>query len=108
MDEQRDRMRQILRKLAFAKNEKGARGGLLKDISAHGAGMEFVNPTGTVDHDFDVEDAIEILIDGFDPIHGRVVRVQDVGISVAFDLNNDDEKVLITQIMAAANEIDIA
>ncbi len=107
MDEQRERMRQILKKLAFAKNDKGARGGLLKDISAHGAGMDFVNPTGIVDHDFEVEDSIEIMIDGFDPLNGRIVRIHDEGISVAFDLDSADEKALIASIMAAANDIDV-
>lgn len=107
MDEQRDRMRQILKKLAFAKNEKGTRGGLLRDISAQGAGLDFVNPMGSVQHDFAIKDPIEVIIDGFEPINGQVVRVHEAGISVAFDLDSEDEKALIAKIMAAANEIDI-
>ncbi len=107
MDEQRDRLRQTLKKLAFAKNEKGARGGLLRDISAKGAGMEFVNPTGKVEHKFERGDAIEIMIDGFDPIKGEVARTLETGISVKFNLGNEEEKQLIATIMAVANEIDL-
>jgi len=105
MDEQRDRMRQVLKKLAFAKNAKGARGGLLRDISARGAALDFVNPMGTADHSFDVDDVVEIIIDGFDPMNGRVVRTEETGIFVAFDLNSDEEKALIAEIMLAANEM---
>ncbi|WP_417382827.1 PilZ domain-containing protein [Gimesia sp.] len=105
MDEQRDRLRQVLKKLAFAKNEKGARGGLLHDISAKGAGLNFVNPMGSVDHAFEVDDMVEVIIDGFPPLNGRVVRTKQEGIFVAFDLDSEAEKSLIADIMIATNQL---
>lgn len=107
MTEQRDRLRQVLKKLAFAKNAKGARGGLLRDISARGAALHFVNPLGNADHTFDVDEDVEVIIDGFDPLNGRIVRTESSGIFVAFELNSDEERSLIADIMLASNEIQL-
>lgn len=105
MDEQRDRLRLALKKLAFAKNDKGARGGLLRDISSSGAGLEFVNPMGTVDQPFLIGDEVEIIVDGFKPLAGKIVRTDEKGIFVHFVLNTADEEMLLAEIMAATNDI---
>lgn len=105
MDEKRDRMRQLLTKLAFAKNAKGTRGGVLHDISAKGAGLRFVNPLGTADHTFVVGDTVEVIIDGFPGLTGEVVRTKTEGIFVSFDLKSKDEEALIADIMIAANDL---
>lgn len=105
MDEQRDRMRLALKKLAFAKSGDVARGGLLRDISSGGAGLQFVNPMGAVEHPFTKDDTVEIIIDGFQSLNAKVVRTEQESIFVAFEINNDQEEMLIAEIMAAANDI---
>ncbi len=102
MSEQRGRLRQSIRKLAFAKCGKMARGGLLRDISAAGLGLDFVNPMGKVDHTFSAGDDVEVVIDGFLPLKGHVVRTELAGIFVAFDLSRMEEKTLIAEIMEAS------
>lgn len=101
MNEQRDRLRQAIKKLAFVKSGEMARGGLLRDISAAGLGLDFVNPMGKVEHTFCAGDDIEIVIDGFQPLRGHVVRTEMTGIFAAFDLNRMEEKALIAEIMEA-------
>jgi len=108
MKEQRERLRQALKKLAFIKKGEVARGGLLKDISSGGAAFEFVNPMGTVEHPFLKSDDIEIIIDGFEPLNGQVVRTIEKGIFVSFNLDADGEDELISGIMIALNDMDIS
>lgn len=102
MTEHRDRRRLDLAKLAFAKIDNYARGGLLQDISSSGARLEFVNPTGRAEHSFSIGDHVDIEIDGFDSLAGDVTRVSETGIAVHFDNAGNDEDALIAEIMAAA------
>ncbi len=105
MQEQRDRQRLDLARLAFAKRGEYARGGLLKNISASGAILEFSYPTGKAEHSFALGNYVEIEIEDFDALKGTVIRVGEIEIAVQFDLQDMDEQDLIIRIMSAANRI---
>lgn len=105
MTELRDRQRIELRKLAFAKLNGYARGGLLKNISSSGACLEFVYPTGRAEHSFLLGVPVEIQIDGFDGLVGNVNRISDTGIAVEFDEEALNEKELIAEIMSVVNDV---
>jgi len=105
MSEHRDRQRLDLAKLAFAKDGDNARGGLLKNISSTGASLEFVYPMGRGEHTFVTGEAVDIDIDGFDTLKGKIIRTEETGIAVHFDLEAEREDTLIAEIMRVANEI---
>jgi len=105
MQEKRNRQRLVLTRLAFAKMGEYARGGLLKNISASGAMLEFVYPTGRAEHTFIIGDRVEIEIEGFEVLQGKVMRIGETDIAVEFNTWGMDEDNLITQIMSAANRI---
>ncbi len=108
MTEHRDRQRLDLSKLAFAKHDDYARGGLLKDISSSGARLEFVYPTGRAEHSFTLGEHVEIEIDGFDSLAGEVTRISEDGIAIQFDRGADNEDELIAEIMSAATAAPLA
>jgi hypothetical protein len=105
MTEHRDRQRMELRKLAFAKLNDYARGGLLKNISASGACLEFVYPTGEAEHSFLLGVPVEIQIEGFDGLVGNVNRISRTGIAVEFDEDTRNENELIAEIMSNVNKV---
>ncbi len=105
MTEHRDRQRVVISKLAFAKLDNYARGGLLKNISSSGACLEFVYPTGKIEHSFDQGDPVDIEIDGFDSLTGYVKRVSETGIAVEFDEQASDEDQLIAEIMTVTTQV---
>ena len=106
-DELRDRLRVDLSRMAFAKDGDAARGGLLKNISATGCALEFVNPMGKVDHPFQVGQMIELDIDEIGSLQGEVARVTEEGIAVGFKSVSAEDDTLIARIMAAQNDIEI-
>jgi len=105
MNELRDRQRLDLSKLAFAKDGDNARGGLLQNISSTGASLEFVYPMGKGEHTFSIGGVVDIEIDGFAPLKGEVIRTEETGIAVQFDLDETREDSLIAEIMRVANHI---
>ena len=106
-DELRDRLRVDLSRMAFAKDGDAARGGLLKNISASGCALEFVNPMGKVEHPFKVGQMLELEIDEIGNLQGEVRRAAKEGIAVNFKSGSAKDDALIARIMAAQSEIEI-
>ena len=106
-EELRDRLRVDLSRMAFAKDGDEARGGLLKNISASGCALEFVNPMGKVEHPFKMGQTLELDIDEIGSLQGEVTRVTEEGIAAGFKSVSAEDDALIARIMAAQNEIEI-
>ena len=106
-DESRDRLRVDLSRMAFAKDGDEARGGLLKNISASGCALEFVNPMGKVEHPFKIGQTLELEIDQIGSLQGEVTRITEEGIAVNFKSDTAEDDALIAKIMAAQNEIEL-
>ncbi len=106
-DEFRDRLRVDLSRMAFAKDGDAARGGLLKNISASGCALQFVNPMGKAEHPFIMGQTLQLDIDGIGNLEGHVTRISDEGIAVSFKSASPEDDALIARIMAAQNEIEI-
>lgn len=107
-DELRSRTRIDLSRLAFAKDGKEARGGLLKNISASGCALQFANPIGKVDHPFKVGQKLELEIADIGNLQGEVMRVTEKSIALKFISGTTESDALIAWIMAAQNEIEIS
>ncbi len=103
--EHRNRNRVHLDKMVFVKSGATAHAGLLKDISSGGAAMELVNPTGKVENPFVKNDSVDIEIDGIDSLRGKVVRVAEAEVAVAFEVGIVEEDRLIAEIMSEVNQI---
>jgi hypothetical protein len=93
--------------MAFAKDGDEARGGLLKNISASGCALEFVNPLGKIEHPFKVGQVLELEIDEIGSLQGEVMRITEEGIAVKFKSGSVEDIALVVRIMAAQNEIEI-
>ena len=103
-DESRDRLRVDLSRMAFAKDGDEARGGLLKNISASGCALEFVNPMGKVEHPYKVGQTLELEIDDIGSLQGEVTRASEKGIAINFKSGSTEDDALIARIMVAQNE----
>ena len=106
-DEQRDRMPAKLSRLAFAKDGDLAHVGLLTNISASGAAIEFVYPTGTVKNPFVVGETVELEIDEIGHLNGTIRRADDRNIAVEFTAESAEDEELIAKIMAAQSKIEL-
>ena len=89
--EHRRQQRVDLTKLAFAKEGEQARGGLIRDISAVGAYIEFQLPMGRVEHHFQIDDKIDLILEDETVLSGRVARTDEIGIAIAFDPDAADQ-----------------
>ena len=105
MSELRDRQRLDLSKLAFAKDGDNARCGLLQNISSTGAALEFVYPMGKAEHTFSVGEIVDIYIDSFSTLKGKIIRTHETGIAVEFDIEGKQEEKFIAEIMSVINEV---
>jgi len=94
-----------LSKLAFAKEGEMAHGGLIRDISAVGAYIEFVAPLGQVEHDFKVDDSIDLILEDQTVLVGRVARADADGIAIAFDTDSADQFGFIEAMVDAEREV---
>lgn len=70
------------------------RNGRLKDISAGGAAVSAED----VDALFDEDQELELELDDFGTLAGSVVRTLDDGFAMEFDLDEEGEEQLITEI----------
>jgi hypothetical protein len=70
------------------------RNGRLKDISAGGAAVSAED----IDVYFDEEQELELELDDFGTLPGNVVRTLDDGFAMEFDLDEEGEEQLISEI----------
>lgn len=70
------------------------RTGLLTDISSSGAAISAQEPEGQ----FEDDQELELELEDFGVLPGSVVRTLDDGFAMAFDLDEEGEEMLITEI----------
>ncbi len=85
---------------ARAANYEGA--GSLIDISAGGAAVDLAD-----DVDFDPSDDIEVElnIEDITPVSGRIARSFEEGFAVTFDLDQEEEDLLLAEVMQIHNDM---
>ena len=74
-----------------AKTESRQYKGSVKDISAGGAAL-------SVEAEVDEESQVELDIEDLSPLLGTVARTYDDGFAVEFDLDEEDEDRLLTEL----------
>jgi len=99
--EHRKTKRVNLTKLAFAKEDERAHGGLLRDVSEYGAFIEFYYPMGRVEHSFAEGDEIELLLDGDITLVGKAVRIEREGIALKFDTTAAEQSATLNALIEA-------
>jgi len=104
-DDNRNFSRLAITKLAFAKDGAQARGGLLKDLSTSGAFLEFEYPLGHADHDFNIGDQIELILEDETTLSGTVKRTEDNGVAIYFDRENEELRQFVQAMVEAEWEI---
>jgi hypothetical protein len=92
--ERRRRRRYKVDKPVTIRDGSDEHNGRLTDISSGGAA---VNAEETDSH-FDDEQSLELELDDFGTLPGNVVRTLDDGFAVEFDLDEDGEERLISEI----------
>lgn len=106
--EKRRHRREAVVKLAFARKDDEAVGGLLQDVSPTGARITLLShDTGPGGHGFRPGDDVTVVIDEIvDELEGRVTRVSGDQVAVAFDqLNAETEAALVRGIAEAASKL---
>jgi len=78
--------------------------GMLVDISASGAAIDL---DGELDTYPDDETEIELEIDDISPLAGYVARSFEEGLAVEFDLNQEEEDQLLSEVMQICNEMNL-
>lgn len=68
--------------------------GRLADISSGGAAVNAIDD----DTVFDADQELELEMDDFGPLSGNVVRTLDDGFAMAFDLDEEGEEQLISEL----------
>ena len=76
--------------------------GRLSDISSGGAAVNAVDD----DTVFDEDQSLELELDDFGRLPGNVVRTLDDGFAMAFDLDEEGEEQLITEITGIRSGMD--
>jgi hypothetical protein len=77
--------------------------GVLMDISSSGAALSLDDD----DYEFESDQDLELEMEEFGILSGNVVRTLDDGFAMAFDLDEDGEERLITEISGFRSGLDI-
>lgn len=83
-------------KTVRAKSGEDERQGLVRDISAGGAALE-------IEADWEDGDYAEVDIDDLMSVSGHVTRTFDDGFAIEFDLDEDEEDRLLSEVMEMHN-----
>ncbi|MEX2615855.1 MAG: PilZ domain-containing protein [Alphaproteobacteria bacterium] len=101
--ERRKHERVKLDRAVTVRDGAGTHDGTLVDISLSGAAVNLDDD----DFYFDSDQDIEMDMEDFGILTGSVVRILDDGFAMAFDLNEDSEERLITEISGYRSGSDI-
>ena len=104
----RSRKRVAMQRMAFARAGDKAHAGITTDISAGGAAVQLVDPSGKAENPFEDDEEVELLIDEMSPLAGRIVRALEDRVAVEFlGVDDETENRLIAEIMGHQNNISI-
>lgn len=103
-DERRIDRRFDITELIFVSGNEGTRAGLLVDISSTGCQVDFTGPLGRDPHVFSEADDVQLIIDGMGEIPGSVRRVTDKGLAVKFNIDDQQQEMLVAEIEAVFAE----
>ena len=99
-DEKRRHRRVSVSKFVQARTESRQYQGSVKDISAGGAAL-------SVDAVVEDESQVELDIEDLSPLSGIVARSYDDGFAVEFDLDEDEEDRLLTELTELHDTINL-
>ena len=103
--ERRNAERFDITELIFVTKPGESRAGLLVDVSSQGAGVEFVDPLVHVAHGFKPGDAVNLMIDQLGELPGRVARATDKKIAIEFQVDDQEQEMLVAEIEAAYRDL---
>ena len=101
--ERRRQTRYKIDKPVTIRDREGQRNGRLADISSSGAAVSAIDD----DTVFDEDQELELEMDDFSRLAGNVVRTLDDGFAMAFDLDEEGEDQLISEITGIRTGMDI-
>lgn len=78
--------------------------GVLKNISAGGAMIDLTVPLTHVDHHFEMDMPVDVTIDDFQPLKGKVARATQRTIGVVFNIDEVGQSELMGKILATMEE----
>ncbi|MBT4888749.1 MAG: PilZ domain-containing protein [Rhodospirillales bacterium] len=89
-------------RLAFAESIESGETccGVLKNISAGGAMIDLTMPFKRLDHVFTQDMPVDVTIDEFDALKGKVVRATQNSIGVLFNIDESQQDELMDKILS--------
>lgn len=103
----REQLRIGITKLAYAKSGETTQAGLLTNLSANGARIEFIMPLTEITHPYKNGDKIELIIDKMATIPANVVWCSNNELALNFTLTDEEEEGLIASMMLEMADLEV-
>lgn len=107
-DDKRIQQRYDVKRLAFVKSATGtmAAGGTLGNVSSSGVLVMLAQPVEDIANTLPNGQLVDVVIDEFPPLSGKVVRTSDESIAVHFTIDSPTQEELLENILDAVGEGD--